>query len=118
VTQAGGVHSGTGTRLLELADIPDGAARETEAVIDGLAESLILVREGGEVRAYLNICPHAGHRLDWAPGSFLIDQGRLVCASHGACFERMTGLCTAGPCRGSSLRPVAVVESDGWVVLR
>jgi nitrite reductase/ring-hydroxylating ferredoxin subunit len=117
VTEAGGAGSGTGTRLIALAEIPDGAARETEAVVDGVAESLILVREGNRARAFLNVCPHAGHRLDWSPGNFLIDQGRLVCAAHGACFERMTGLCTAGPCRGSSLRAVAVTERDGWIEL-
>lgn len=102
---------------MALADIPDGSARETEAVVEGVAESLILVREGAVARAYLNVCPHAGHRLDWSPGNFLIDQGRLVCAAHGACFERATGLCTAGPCRGSSLKAVAVTQVDGWVEL-
>lgn len=117
MTEAGGVHSGSGARLIALSDLPDGAARETEAVVDGIAESVILVREGSNTRAYLNVCPHAGHRLDWSPGNFLIDQGRLVCAVHGACFERMTGLCTAGPCRGNSLRAVAVKEVEGWVVL-
>jgi nitrite reductase/ring-hydroxylating ferredoxin subunit len=110
-------HSARAGRLLAVADIPDGGARETEAVVGGIAESLILVREGARTTAFLNICPHAGHRLDWSPGQFLIDQGRLVCAVHGACFERSTGLCVSGPCRGSSLRKVAVVESEGWVLL-
>ena len=81
------------------------------------AEGGAQLREGARTRAFLNICPHAGHRLDWSPGQFLIDQGRLVCAVHGAFFERVTGLCVSGPCRGSSLRQVAVVESDGWVLL-
>ena len=117
MTEDGQPRSGPGARLMALADIPDGAARETEAVVEGIAESLILVRDGARACAFLNVCPHAGHRLDWSPGQFLIDQGRLVCAAHGACFERMTGVCTAGPCRGSSLRPVAVKAIDGWVVL-
>jgi nitrite reductase/ring-hydroxylating ferredoxin subunit len=102
---------------MALVDIPDGAARETEAVVDGVAESLILVREGATARAYLNVCPHAGRRLDWSPGNFLIDQGRLVCAAHGACFELATGLCTAGPCRGSSLKDVAITQAEGWIQL-
>ena len=107
-------HSG---RLLAVADIPDGGAREVEACVDGIEESLILVREGERAAAFLNVCPHAGRRLDWSPGQFLIDQGRLVCAVHGASFERMTGVCVAGPCRGNALRPVAVVERDGWLSL-
>lgn len=118
MTEDGVVHPSGATRLIALADVPEGAAREVEAVVDGVAESVIVVREGGSARAYLNICPHAGHRLDWSPGNFLIDKGRLVCAVHGACFERMSGLCVAGPCRGSSLRAVAVEQADGWVVLK
>ena len=117
MTEVRGVHSGTGTRLIALADIPDGGAREVEACVDGIEESLILVRQGARAAAFLNVCPHAGRRLDWSPGQFLIDEGRLVCAVHGATFEHMTGVCVAGPCRGSALRPVAVVECDGWLVL-
>jgi nitrite reductase/ring-hydroxylating ferredoxin subunit len=117
VTEGSGVHAGDGLRLIAVAEIPDGGAREVEAVVDGVAESVILVREGATVRAYLNVCPHAGHRLDWSPGNFLFDQGRLVCAVHGASFERATGLCVGGPCRGSSLRTIPVVERDGCVCL-
>ena len=117
MTEAGDVHARDGLRLIALADIPDGGAREVEAVVEGVAESVILVREGSAVRGYLNVCPHAGHRLDWSPGNFLFDQGRLVCAVHGATFERASGLCVGGPCRGSSLRPVAVVARDGWACL-
>jgi len=110
-------HSARNARLIAVADIPDGGARETEALVDGIEESLILVREGARVAAFLNVCPHAGRRLDWSPGQFLIDQGKLVCAVHGASFERMTGVCVAGPCRGSALRAVAVVEHDGVLSL-
>lgn len=117
MTQEPGVHARDGLQLIAFADIPDGGAREVEAEVDGVAESVILVREGTGVRGYLNICPHAGHRLDWSPGNFLFDQGRLVCAVHGASFERASGLCVGGPCRGSSLRAVAVIVREGWVVL-
>ena len=116
MTEAGDVHVRDGLRLLAVADIPDGGAREVEAVVDGVAESVILVRAGPTVCAYLNVCPHAGHRLDWSPGQFLFDKDRLVCAVHGASFERASGLCVGGPCRGDSLRPVAVRVVDGWVV--
>ena len=104
-------------RLIAVADIPDGGACEVEALVDGVEESLIVLRSGELAVAFLNVCPHAGRRLDWAPGQFLIDQGRLVCAVHGASFECMTGVCVGGPCRGSALRPVGVVERDGWLLL-
>ncbi|MBW8773794.1 MAG: Rieske (2Fe-2S) protein [Stenotrophomonas sp.] len=105
--------------LIELQRLADGAFAEAEASIDGDAESLLLYRDGDAVRAWLNICPHAGRRLDWAPGQFLkTKDGLLVCAAHGASFELLGGECVAGPCRGESLRAVEVVVRDGavWLV--
>ena len=105
--------------LIALDAIPDGGFAEVEAVVDeGDAESLLLYREGGSVRAWLNICPHAGRRLDWAPGQFLKSKdGLLVCAAHGASFELDGGTCVAGPCRGEALRAVAVEVTAAGVVL-
>jgi len=103
--------------LLRFDQLPEGGLTEIEARLeDNDAESLILLREGDTVRAWLNVCPHAGRRLDWAPGRFLQDkQGRLVCAVHGATFELEKGECVAGPCRGAALRTVPVVVEDGLV---
>jgi len=106
--------------LARIDQIEDGGFLEVEAVLPGGdAESLILHREAGEVRAWLNVCPHAGRRLDWAPGRFLKSKsGELVCAVHGATFELQAGVCVAGPCRGDSLRAVAVETTDDHVRLR
>lgn len=105
-------------RLIALADLADGDFAEAEATLDGDAESLILYRQGDQVRAWLNVCPHAGRRLDWAPGKFLKSkEGLLVCAAHGASFELGGGECVAGPCRGSSLRAIALSIIDGDVLL-
>lgn len=104
--------------LLALDHISEGGFAEIEVVLDGDAESLILFREGDAVRGWLNICPHAGRRLDWAPGEFLRSKdGLLVCAAHGASFELGGGECVAGPCRGEALRAVPVVVRDGAVFL-
>jgi nitrite reductase/ring-hydroxylating ferredoxin subunit len=99
-------------RLCALDEIPDAGAHEVVASIEGDSESLILLRRGTEVGAFLNVCPHAGRRLDWAPGRFLFDQGMLVCAAHGACFNVPEGRCVSGPCRGQSLRRVEVAVHD------
>lgn len=106
-----------GHSLCAMAEIVDGGAHEIEAEVEGVAESLILTRSGEHVAAFLNVCPHAGRRLDWAPGQFLIERGRLVCAVHGASFELPSGECVAGPCRGASLRAVATQVRDGRVWL-
>src|SRR5262245_20103378 len=106
------------TLLLTIDRIQDGGFAECEATVGGDAESLILHRQGETVRAWLNVCPHAGRRLDWAPGQFLRSkEGLLVCAAHGASFELEGGQCVAGPCRGDALRAVAVELRDGQVWL-
>ena len=69
------------------------------------AESLVLHRDGDSVRAWLNVCPHAGRRLDWAPGQFLKSkQGQLVCAAHGASFESGKANASPGRAAASALR--------------
>ena len=112
--------TGMARSLARIAQIEDGGFLEVEAMLEGGdAESLILHRDGDAVRAWLNVCPHAGRRLDWAPGRFLKSKaGELVCAVHGATFELQDGVCVAGPCRGDSLRAVAVEIVDGKVCLR
>jgi nitrite reductase/ring-hydroxylating ferredoxin subunit len=104
--------------VMAFASLSDGVPAEVEAMIDGSAESLVLLREGTQVRAWFNVCPHAGRRLDWAPGKFLLTKtGHLVCAAHGATFELQGGQCLSGPCRGQALRAVAVDVRDGQVQL-
>jgi nitrite reductase/ring-hydroxylating ferredoxin subunit len=103
--------------LARLSDLPEGEPVAIEATLDGDAESLILFREGDAVRAWRNICPHAGRPLDWSPGRFLRSKdGLLVCAAHGASFELGQGACVAGPCRGQSLSAVPLAVVDGQVL--
>lgn len=103
--------------LCRLDDIEIGAATAVDALIDGDEVSLVIVRHEDGASAYLNVCPHAGRRLDWAPGRFLLKDDVLVCAAHGASFAAESGLCTAGPCRGQSLQRVEVEVVGGEVRL-
>lgn len=78
----------------------------------------VVVRAAGELRAFVNRCPHAGHPLNLLPDRFLTPDGSLLlCSSHGALFEKQTGLCVAGPCAGRSLVPVAIEVRCGFVML-
>ena len=100
---------------------PSFLPRSERLLNDGIAgelESVLLLRRGGQVQAWLNLCPHAGRRLDYAPGQFLLSAGgELVCPVHGATFELQAGVCTAGPCRGQSLKALPVQLADGQVLL-
>lgn len=103
--------------LCRIDAIPEDGALAAEAMLDGEACDLLLTRDGDQVHCFHNVCPHAGRRLDWAPGRFLVDKGLLVCAVHGAMFRRGDGECVSGPCRGQSLAEVAVEVRDGAVHL-
>ena len=103
--------------LCRLDDIPDGGAIAVDAVLRDGEESVIVLRRDDAAYAYLNICPHAGRRLDWAPGKFLIKDNLLICAAHGASFQYVDGLCIGGPCRGEHVRSVGVRVTDGEVWL-
>ena len=101
--------------LCLLDDIPDGEGRGFE-VVDG--DDIFVVRRGGQVYGYVNICPHAASPLDWVENQFMsLDKSHILCATHGAEFRIDDGLCVLGPCRGKSLEAVGVAVRDGEVVL-
>ena len=106
--------------LCKVHDIPDGGAIEIGVVSerDAVRDSLMLTRHGDAVRAYRNICPHAGRRLDWAPGQFLIEDDHVICTAHGAMFRLASGECVSGPCRGTDLTAVPIEISGDEIVLR
>jgi nitrite reductase/ring-hydroxylating ferredoxin subunit len=107
-----------GTVLCAFADIADGASKgftlgEGDWPLRGL-----LVRLGDAVYGYVNHCPHAGHRLNFHPDRFLTPDGSLIlCLSHGALFEKASGRCVEGPCRGEALKRLAVKVESGEVRL-
>ena len=103
--------------LCRLDAIADGNALAVDVASSTGGFNLVLLRHGERVFAYHNECPHAGRRLDWSPGRFLIDGGFLICAAHGATFGIESGRCFAGPCMGGSLASVAVEVVDGEVRL-
>ena len=76
-----------------------------------------VVRVNDAVRGFINHCPHAGHPLNLRPHRFLTaDSSLILCASHGALFEKDGGRCLAGPCPGERLRAVPL-EVIGDLVL-
>jgi len=79
---------------------------------------IMLFQHKGEVRAFLNVCPHQGRPLNLAPDRFLFTpEGSLMCPHHGACFRIENGECIDGPCKGSMLRKVEVKQLDDMVCL-
>lgn len=105
--------------LAAVADVPVWGMRFT--YMEGpLEEHGILLQVGdGSIRAYKNECRHLPMRLDDREPADLWDATgeHLVCSSHGARYRPADGLCVAGPCKGSHLRPLPIEVRDGQVFL-
>lgn len=104
--------------ICALDEIPEGGCRGFTLGAGDWPLRGLLTRVQGAVHAFVNHCPHAGHRLELQPHEFLTPDGALiVCRSHGALFEKTTGLSVAGPCAGRALRRIAVEVTAGYVLL-
>ena len=104
-----------GTALCGLAEIPDPGAKGFMFRVEELLFAGFVVRRGGEVRGYVDRCPHAGMPLALMGDRFLTRESDLIlCSSHGALFRIDDGLCVAGPCEGRALWtwPVEVVDGE------
>ncbi|AXX32621.1 Rieske (2Fe-2S) protein [Actinosynnema pretiosum subsp. pretiosum] len=96
----GGSATSGGQSLVALADVPDNGG----VVVDGpKGKPLVLVRTGGEVKAYDATCPHVGETVG-AP-----KDGAITCPAHGSRFDASTGEVTNPPAqRGLTAVQVAV----------
>jgi nitrite reductase/ring-hydroxylating ferredoxin subunit len=104
--------------ICRLSDIGDPGSRGFTIGTGDWPLRGFVVRMGEQAWAYVNRCPHAGHPLNIVPHKFLTPGRELIlCASHGALFDRQTGFCIAGPCGGQSLESVPVEVTAGFVML-
>lgn len=72
-----------------------------------------LLKQDGQLRAFLNFCPHLGIPLNWQPDEFLSLEGtHIQCSTHGALFELEDGYCFSGPCRGEHLTLLNIEVTD------
>jgi nitrite reductase/ring-hydroxylating ferredoxin subunit len=105
-------------RLCGLDEIAEPGSRGFRLDDDADPRPFLVVRAGGRVAAYENVCPHAGSPLDWLPDRFLdVDRRRILCATHGALFRIADGHCIGGPCAGKALTPVPIQIADGAIYL-
>jgi nitrite reductase/ring-hydroxylating ferredoxin subunit len=77
-----------------------------------------IVNFGGNFRAYVNHCVHAGTPLDWWPNEFFSDDRRtLICGTHHSEFDPATGKCIGGPCAGRALFALDVRVVAGRLIV-
>ncbi len=78
--------------------------------------SAFAIRINGQVHSYLNRCSHLPVELDWNYANFLDESGfNIVCATHGALYEAVSGQCLGGPCSGRPLIKLTLTEENGFV---
>ena len=105
-------------RLCRLDDVPEGGGKGFWFGEDTARFGVFLIRQGDDIHAYENSCPHRGTPLDWRPDRFLDRDGNhILCATHGALFRIEDGFCLSGPCAGASLRALAVTRRSGALYL-
>lgn len=103
-----------GADLCGLDDLPQNG---THSVSVG-DFSILLVRVGPNLHAFVNACPHQYLPLDYRAKDVLsADRGKLICSNHDAVFDAETGEGLGGFARGCELDVLPVDVRDGRVVI-
>lgn len=103
---------------LPLAHVNDvSGAKATIAQVPGRGESVILIRDGKTVKAFVNNCPHQHVPLNEA---YKVDvnpfEKTLKCSVHDAWFKVEDGECVEGPCLGEHLQPFPIrIDDQGQI---
>lgn len=107
-----------GVTLCPADAIPEGGAREVWVGPRDDPLHVVLFRTEAGIFAYRNQCPHFMLPLNAGPGRFiLLKDGLVMCAWHSAVFRIADGAGIDGPCMGSGLEPLPLVERDGQLIL-
>ena len=103
--------------LCNSADLTDGGQAVLFDVRFGGQTCLgFAIRYRGQVAAYVNRCAHVAMEMDWRPGHFFDETGDwLMCATHGAMYQPLSGECVAGPCTGKRLIAIQTQELQSVV---
>lgn len=107
----------SGAVLCRAEEIGEGQARGFVIGEGASRRDVVVARRGGELRAYVNSCPHQGTPLETFPDRFLDADGLLVCSTHGARFRVEDGYCVSGPCVGRLLKAITLEVVNGDVVV-
>ncbi len=95
-------------QVTTLGALPDNTPHAVE--VDGVR--ILLLRDGGEVRAFSATCPHAGAPLEQGA----VCDGRLVCPWHKAMFDVRDGTLLEPPALQPLRRYPVRVEGDAVLV--
>lgn len=107
----------TEIRLAKAALLAEGKTETFTVPLHKSEGQGFLLRHRGNIRAFLNECPHWSVDLDLGDEHFFDEGLELIyCKNHGALFRPTDGVCETGPCLGRSLTQYSV-EVEGEDVL-
>ena len=96
--------------------VEKGRAHGFDVLHCGAPVRAFALRFDTRVVAYLNRCLHVPVEMDWNVDQFLdADKTFILCATHGASYEPLTGRCAGGPCGRGRLTAIDTVERGGQV---
>lgn len=78
----------------------------------------LITKQGGQLVAYENCCPHQHKPLNCKSGQCLDEDGDYIkCHHHGALFSPHNGQCITGPCQGHGLKKATLGVEQGKIYL-
>jgi len=105
-----------GTLLAKIDDLPAHGGKDILFKNGDHQVNIFIQKSGDAVNVFENKCPHASTPLNMFGDKFLsLDSASIICRTHGALFDKNSGKCTGGPCKGDYLRPVAFEVRDGTI---
>jgi len=108
-------------RVANADDLAPGQSLKFMLPIRGADEECFLINFNGEFHAYVNRCRHVPMAMDWVDNQFFTDEGNyLMCQTHNAFYEPVSGECVAGPpsACGKLLYRVPLEVKDGVIYAR
>ncbi len=103
--------------LCLVTDLETTGAKEAVLDVKGARVSVVVVKDGDTIRAYINSCPHTRTPLNWQEDKFFdLSHTYLLCASHGATFDIATGACIRGPAKGKALTALPITLENGQIM--
>jgi len=108
-----------GTYLCQTTDIGINQVREFCFGTDSpFVFRLFIYNDNGTFRAFRNSCPHYDVPLNHTTEDlFTSDDRYFQCMTHFAHFEKDSGLCVSGPCKGQALESIPIrLEAERLVI--
>lgn len=88
---------GAGTALCRVEDVPPGKVKRFLFQANDRAFRGLLIQVQGEVRGYVDWCPHLGVALQDDRDEIFVQEGLITCAWHLAHFSPVDGKSVDGP---------------------